>query len=141
MDERGDAEAERPRKRAERDAAEFGMAGAELGERGREPAEARGLDGRHRHKRQTFPGEPRADAGRDGDVIRDDDVGRADREDQPQKVVVARAGRRGFEPTERADFPGVEGGVAERLGAAFEDEEPRVTAGRDVFDHGGRVSS
>lgn len=141
MDKRGGAEAERPRKRPERDAAEFGKAIAQFGERGCESAEAGSLDGRHRHERQACLGEPRADAGRDGDGVRDDDVGGADREDEPQEVVVARAGRRGIEQAERADFPGVEGGVAERRAVAFEDEEPRVTAGRDVFDHGGRVSS
>jgi len=68
-------------------------------------------------------------------------VGGADREDEPQEVVVARAGRRGIEEAERADFPGIEGDVSERRAVAFEDEKPRVTAGREVFDHGGRMSS
>jgi hypothetical protein len=141
MDERGGAEAERARERAERDAAEFGMPGAEFGERRRGPPETDGLGARNRDKRQALPAEPGTDAGRDRKGAREDDVGRADREHEPQEVVVARAGRPCFEEAKGADFPRVEGDVAERPGVAFEDEEPWVTAGREMFDHGSRVSS
>lgn len=136
MGERGGREAERGGERAERDPAKLRMPRPQLAERGGEPEEPRGFGAGERNEREAPASEEGARGGRHRGGVARDDVRGTDREHEAQQVVGPRARRRSADAAEGADLPGVEGDVAEGAADTRQHEEPRVTAGRKVFDHG-----
>lgn len=139
MGERGRGEADCGREATETEPAKLGVTCAQFRESRCEPAQTRDLRAVENHKRKATPREEGARASRERERVGHDDVRRMDREHEAQEVMVARAGARGVDPAERADLPGVEGHVLEDATTKHDDEQPRVTTGRMVFDHRGRM--
>lgn len=137
MGEDGDREGENGGEHFDRDHPQLGELLDHLREGRRLPRECSRCDRVEHDDGESSGADGRLDQG--GETIetiaRDDDGARLhleheSRESEAERTIMGRA-----ELPDAADFPGVEGGVLERMATGDEDERPRITAGRKGFEH------
>lgn len=141
MEERRRGEAHDGSEAAEREPAQFCVRRAQLRERG-SLREQRARRGRvERDDRHAASREERHDGWRHRRRPCGEDVRRPRREHEPREAVRERARFARMNTADRAQLPGVDHGVSDGIAAHVEDEEPWITARREMFDHRGLGSS